>query len=141
MGWLILPDRDTSLRPAAAAARITWVLCGLGVLCVTGWLMPGCTPDLPTGFDSLDPHERAEAIVRSAEAGDSSAVPKLIELLDSDDPGIRLLAIQALERMTGQRFGYDYAAPEAQRRESVARWVEWQKRRTGAAGSPNGGRP
>jgi hypothetical protein len=45
-------------------------------------------------------------------------------MLDSDDPATRLLAINALERITGDRLGFDYAAPEAQRQAAISRWVE-----------------
>ncbi len=83
----------------------------------------------------MDPGERATAIAVSAETNDRAAIPKLITLLDSDDPGTRLLAIEALERLTGETFGYDYAASEALRRGSIERWVQWQSRQPRAAGS------
>lgn len=84
----------------------------------------------------MDAGDRAEAIVETTEKGGAQDLPKLITLLESDDPGTRLLAIQALERITGERFGYDYAAPEARRREAVDRWVAWQSaRQTGRAAS------
>ncbi|VAX40019.1 hypothetical protein MNBD_PLANCTO03-1271, partial [hydrothermal vent metagenome] len=37
----------------------------------------------------------------------------------------RMVAILALERLTGETLGYDHAAVEAQREDAVARWVEW----------------
>jgi hypothetical protein len=97
-------------------------------------MLAGCVPKLPGGFDSFDAGERAEAIVEAAERDDVQDVPKLITLLESDDPGTRLLAIQALERITGQRFGYDYAGPEARRRrEAIDRWVHWEAGRAARA--------
>lgn len=83
----------------------------------------------------MDPGERATAIASAAETSDRAAIPRLITLLDSDDPGTRLLAIEALERLTGQTFGYDYAAPAALRRESIDQWVQWQARQPRTAGS------
>lgn len=82
----------------------------------------------------MDPGERATAIVRAAQTGDHSAIPRLIALLEHDDPGTRLLAIGALERLTGRTFGYDYAAPDAERSKSVEQWVQWQAREPGSSG-------
>lgn len=98
-------------------------------------LAPGCGPAEPGGLDSLDPGERATAIAKAAETDDRAAIPRLITLLGSDDPGTRLLAIGALEKLTGETFGYDYAAPEPARLRSIERWVEWQSAAQRAAGS------
>jgi len=86
-----------------------------------------CTP-IPKGFDSPEPAARMEAALDAAARGDSAAIPDLIALLDSDDPATRLVAIGALERLTGQTLGYHYAAPEQERADAVGRWVEWYGR-------------
>lgn len=83
----------------------------------------------------MDPGERASAITEAAAANDRSAIPRLIALLDSDDPGTRLLAIEALHRLTGETFGYDYTVSEALRRESIGRWVKWQADQSRSVGS------
>ena len=41
-----------------------------------------------------------------------------------------------LERLTGQTLGYDYAAPEAERRAATDRWVEWWES-SGESGRPS----
>jgi len=82
----------------------------------------GCGPSMPRGFDSPEPAARMDAIVDAARNSDGSAVPEIVPLLGSDDPATRFLAIRTLERLTGQTFGYDYAAPEAERGEAVERW-------------------
>jgi hypothetical protein len=66
-------------------------------------------------------------MVDAAAAKDRSAVPGLVERLDSQDGGERLLAITALERITGERLGYDHAGPAAERAAAVARWQRWVK--------------
>ncbi|MBZ0172095.1 MAG: HEAT repeat domain-containing protein, partial [Phycisphaerales bacterium] len=71
----------------------------------------GCIPPVPGGFDSPDPTMRLAAIAEAGRAGDTGAVPDLIEQLESTDPGARLLAIRSLERITGRTHGYDHAAP------------------------------
>ncbi len=84
----------------------------------------GCTP-IPKGFDSPEPAARIEAALEAADRGDRGAIPDLIGLLDSDDPATRMVGILALERLTGETLGYDYAAAEGEREAAVARWVEW----------------
>jgi HEAT repeat protein len=77
------------------------------------------------GFASADPGARLDAAVEATARKDTSAIPDLIKLLESDDPAARLVAINALERLTGTTNGYDFAAPEYDRRAAVDRWVAW----------------
>ncbi|MBM4107534.1 MAG: hypothetical protein FJ255_01765 [Phycisphaerae bacterium] len=95
------------------------------LLVPVAWLA-GCFGPAPQGFDSPEPGRRIEAAVRAAERGDRSASRPLISMLDSDDPAARLVAIRALERITGQTLGYDHAAPEGDRRRAVERWMAWE---------------
>ncbi len=90
----------------------------------------GCSYPEPS-LDSPDPAARIPAIVAAAERRDWSAVQGLIESLDSQDPAVRFAAIKALERITGERLGYDYAAAESERKERVQAWVDWYQRRSG----------
>lgn len=91
---------------------------------VAAALLGACEP-IPKGFDSPEPAARIEAAAEAARLGDRSAIPDLIALLDSDDPAARLVAIGALERLTGLTHGFDHAAPPEQRDAAVERWVEW----------------
>jgi hypothetical protein len=90
-------------------------------------------PPVPQGFDSPDPTARLTAIADAGERGDRAAVHELIRQLESTDPGARLLAIRSLQRITGETFGYDYAAPWWERAESVARWQAWARDQGGAS--------
>jgi hypothetical protein len=76
-------------------------------------------------FDSPDSAARLRAIQRAAAEDDRSSIPKLIEMLDSDDSAVRLLSIRTLESMTGQTLGYDPFAPSYERTPAVNRWQEW----------------
>ena len=87
-------------------------------------LLSACGPTIHPTFDSPEPAARNAAIVKAADTKDASAVPDLVRMLDSDDPATRLLAINALERITGDRLGFEYAAPEHVRLPAVARWHE-----------------
>lgn len=85
------------------------------------------------GFDSENPGAILYAIHQAGEARDKSAVLPLIELLEHDDPAVRLFSINALERITGRedRFGYDPYASEYQRRKSIDQWVAWAQEKNG----------
>ena len=93
-------------------------------------LMVACTPRAREGgFHAADPAAKLYAIHRAGDRRDAGAVPDLIEQLDHDDPAVRMLAIGALERITGERHGYDPSAPPAARRAAIEQW-------TASAGRP-----
>ena len=76
--------------------------------------------------------------------GDGADLRHLVRMLDAKEASTRLLAIEALERLTGERLGYDYAASVADRREAVERWRVWVEARGpggggGVTGTENGG--
>lgn len=76
-------------------------------------------------FDADDPASQLAALEQAVEANDRSKIPEMIELLDSDDPAVRMFAILGLERLTGETHGYDFAAPEPERDAATERWVAW----------------
>lgn len=83
-----------------------------------------CGPTIRPDFNSPEPAARNSAIVNAAATKDRAAVPDLVRMLQSDDPATRLLAITALERITGERLGYDLGDSEAARAQAVSRWME-----------------
>jgi hypothetical protein len=91
----------------------------------------GCAPKY--GSDTTDPAGQIGAIRVAAAQNDRSAIPRLIEFLESDDAAVRLFSIGTLEQLTGERFGYDPAAPPSRRREAARRWAGWY---AGAAATP-----
>lgn len=94
--------------------------------CLWGCL-GGCGPTIRADFDSPEPAARNVAIVRAGaapERADAGTVANLVRMLDSDDPATRVLAIDALERITGERLGYDAAATGESRRAAIVRWQE-----------------
>lgn len=110
------------------------------VLSLVVVLGAGCVP-IPKGFDSPEPAARIDAAAEAAGRSDTGKIPELIVLLDSDDPATRLIGILALERLTGQRLGYDHAAGLEDREPAVVRWVEWYNENADAleAGTMNQG--
>ena len=95
------------------------------LVCMTVLMGSACSapPVEKGGFESPDPASKMYAIERAARTRDSTAIPQLIEQLDSDDPVVRLLAISALRRLTGQTFEYHYEDPPYLREPAVQRWV------------------
>ncbi len=96
-------------------------------LCLLPALAACSSPSQQTGFDSDDPSARTRALRQAVKNNDRSAIPNMIEMLDSPDPAHRLLAIGALQRMTGQTLDYDYAAPDYKRDPAIRRWIAWWK--------------
>ncbi|MEM9383006.1 MAG: HEAT repeat domain-containing protein [Planctomycetota bacterium] len=57
-----------------------------------------------------------------------TAVPALIDTLDDDRSPVREAAVIALRNITGQSFGFDPAARDADRRKRVDQWRAWWRR-------------
>lgn len=106
--------RPPSLRLALAYSSLAATL--LASLCACG--SGGGRRDLQSRY----PLDRARAIVDAAERGDAESVHQLVTLLEDDDGAIRMYAILALERLSGQTYGYRYHDPEPARAEAVRRW-------------------
>jgi hypothetical protein len=95
-------------------------------------LLVGCSqPALRPSFVNGTPEERTMAAMDAVRTDDASKVPQLITMLDSEDPAERMIASDALFRLTGQSNGYNYADPEPLRSEAVARWRRWYLDRRG----------
>ena len=95
----------------------------LSMLMVLGSLVSCGQPSTSGGFDSPMPAARLHALGQAARTGDRSSLKRIVELLDSDDAAVRLLAISTLERLTGETFGYLHYAPRWEREDSIQRWV------------------
>ena len=94
----------------------------------------GCGQPAPPSLsladlESGDPAVRVQAIKWAGENGLQEAAPLLVDRLDEQDASIRFFAILALERLTGQTLGYEYAGSASSRRQAVGRWREWLKQR------------
>lgn len=122
-----MPMRPAPFKPAA---RIFFAGAAAATL---GWGTACSVPPEQEGFTSPSPQARARAVGTAVAAEDREAIPSLITMLGSDDPAHRMLAIRALEQMTGQTFGYVHTDPEPRREEAIAAWVEWWGEAAGAA--------
>lgn len=104
---------------------------GLSILVFIAAGLAACSSP-PGGFDSPEPAARLNAVTAAARENDQAAIPSLIALLDSDDPAVRMYSFLTLEKLTHESFGYDYAAPEWERRPAVDRWIDWYQSRPGS---------
>ena len=85
----------------------------------------GCFSRDPISLTSNHAPQKIPAIVGAAQHGDREAIPQLVRDLDSDDPAVRFYAIEGLERLTGETFGYVYYQDATERRPAVMRWRKW----------------
>ncbi len=85
----------------------------------------GCAKPDRAAIQSADPNERILGIFATATANDTLAVPLLVDRLEDEDEAVRFYAIIALDKITGQRLGYDYAKPAGARAPAVARWRQF----------------
>ena len=102
------------------------LMIGRRLLGVPGLLLVlcSCGPAMTEGgFDAPSPAARSHAIEQAARAGDLDAVPKIVEQLDADDPAIRMLAIYALYRLTGETYGFSHSDPPHDRHAAIQKWV------------------
>jgi hypothetical protein len=116
---------------ALAACAIAW-----GALAPAG----GCTaPRRPLVVTDPDPSVKIPAYKKAVRTKDRAAAKQLVADLDSDDPAVRFYAIGALERMTGERFGYRYYDADQDRRTAVAKWNQWLDGKDEGTRHANGG--
>ena len=98
----------------------------LALLGCAGVAAAGCRPGPPRRpLQDRDPVFVIPAIKTASQDNDKQDVPRLIQLLSSDDAAIRAFADEGLRRLTGQDFDYRFWANDQQRREAVGRWKIW----------------
>lgn len=103
------------LRPMIKPAALAATLLGVG----------GCGPPATEArFDSANPAAKMYAIEEAARTLDTSSTAGIVEQLDSDDPAVRMLAIEALKLLHGKTYGYRHYDPVYLRRAAIKRWVE-----------------
>lgn len=125
-------------RRVCSGRRFGWLGLGIGGLAV----LVGCEARFGSyraAIQAADPNERIRGIKAAGDAKDRHAVPLLVDRLEDEDEAVRFFAIIALGKITGQRFGYDYAVPADQRAPAVERWREYVQRGALTATAPAGG--
>jgi HEAT repeat protein len=72
-----------------------------------------------------DPRRRTQAVQVVARERRPEHVPDLIELLDDEDPAVRMVAGATLSELTGRDTGYRAFASAEERRAQVRAWRAW----------------
>ena len=115
-------SRPRLYNPAMFRARRLKCLPGVGLACLLAVSLVACQSSSRKELASPNPLERALAAVRLAEAGDAGAVHELVDLLEDSDRAVRMYAILALARLTGEDYGYKYYGSDLERALAVRRW-------------------
>lgn len=92
-------------------------------------VLDGCASVGPyrAKISSEEAAERILGIRAAGQAKDWGAVPLIVDRLEDEDEAVRFYAILALERITGERMGYDYSQSSYERSASVSRWRAYVK--------------
>jgi hypothetical protein len=114
-------ERRKICFPAVRTIAVAAVCCCAALAAGGCGVFGGVSPNLR----SVDPAEKIPGMKLAAEKNDRTALPALVAALDSNDPAERLFAIEALQRMTQQTFGYRYYDDDEERAPAVARWKQW----------------
>jgi hypothetical protein len=100
-----------------------------GLLVVVCLASGGCIPREGQFIGAVDPLNNIPAIQKAAAERNEKAVPALVSQLNNDDPAVRFYAINALQRITGQTFGYVFYDEADQRKPAIERWRQWLNQR------------
>jgi hypothetical protein len=91
----------------------------------------GCSePTGPRVVANPDVAVKVPAIKEAVLERDRSEIPAMIDELNSDDPAVRLYAIEGLRRLTNETFGYRYYDDEERRKTAIHRWRAWSRQQT-----------
>ncbi len=91
-------------------------------------LLSSCAGGGPTLYQRLqdeDPKVRVAAVVEAGQTKDHKALSLLVERLSDGEKDVRLYAIIALERITGQTLDYRFYEPPEAREQAVQRWRQY----------------
>lgn len=76
-------------------------------------------------IDDRNPAVRYQAASSLVKLGDPRGFPVLVTGLSDPQIDVRYKCFQSLKSATGQDFGYRHDADPTDRRDSVARWLDW----------------
>lgn len=87
-----------------------------------------CSAGKPSVYSRLqdeNPQVRVRACVDAGNAGDRKAAALLVERLADTEDDVRVFAILALQKITGQSMGYRHFDTPAVRRQAIERWRKY----------------
>ncbi len=107
---------------------------------LAGCAGPGEPASIAEGLQSDQPVTRTKACIRAGDARDASVVALLVDRLEDPEDEVRMFAIRALDRITGQTLGYQWSQDADARKASVERWRQWLTARAGGGPVPSSAR-
>ena len=101
-----------------------WLLCVCWTVVPSGcaWLGSG---DYVKNISSVQPEVASKAMNTAAQKKSRLAIVPLVKRLYDEDPVMRLSAIRALQRITGEDMGYRSYEPQVKRMAAIKRWEAW----------------
>ena len=101
-----------------------WLLCVCWTVVPSGcgWLGSG---DYVKNISSVQPEVASKAMNTAAQKKSRLAIVPLEKRLYDEDPVMRLSAIRALQRITGEDMGYRSYEPQVKRMAAIKRWEAW----------------
>jgi hypothetical protein len=86
---------------------------------------PSCLQEIQAALKAADAPVRVAACITLNKLRDASSVPLLVQALTDETPQVRFNAFFTLSRMTGQKFGFNAWASEADRKAAIAKYTQW----------------
>ena len=121
---------ETNLRQAIFLLAI--FLLGLSLCLGVGGGCASRVEALTRQLESKDPAERIRAVHAIGTEQLDGLLPVLVNRLDDDDIAVRLYTIVALEKLTGERLGFEYSGESRTRQAAVRRWQRYVASRAGS---------
>ena len=99
-----------------------WLLCLSWAVLLGGCSWFGGSGDYVTNISSPQPEVASKAMNKAAKEKSPLAIAPLVKRLYDEDPAMRLSAIKALHRITGEDMGYRSYEPQVKRMAAIQRW-------------------
>ena len=114
------------MTPIQTDQKATFIgaICFISSSVVSLTILGGCSgyPG-PRSLVNDDPAIKIPEMRKAVDNHDRSAIPQLVKDLNSSDSAVRFYAINALQRLTGETYGYDWTVDDRQLRfPAVERW-------------------
>ncbi len=123
--WLIA-QKDLAVPYVAERLKNTNIRTKASLLYVLGFTRTAeSTAALASHMNHGDAIVRYEAAAGLLNQGDMTAVPVLVDMLNSPDRRFRFKAIQVLEANTGHHFNYQFSADKETRQAAINKWQKW----------------
>ena len=124
----LVAQKELAVEPILAMLPRADLRSRANLLYVLGFVRtPDTTQALTDHLGHADAAVRFEAAAGLLNHGDGTAVPILVDFLESPDKRVRYKAIESLRSAVGLDFGFNFQADEDTRAVAVGKWRNWWK--------------